>query len=65
MKGTSENAALNTANPHSLAERILIVEDDSYIAYEVADQIKGFGYCAIGPVSTGEEAVSILSLIHI
>lgn len=36
---------------------ILVVEDESIVAKDIENRLKKFGYCVIGTVTTGEEAV--------
>lgn len=37
--------------------RILLVEDEAIIAFDIFMQLKDLGYDAVGPVKTGEKAI--------
>jgi len=38
---------------------ILVVEDDAIIAWDIAMQLRGLGYQALGPASTGAMAIEM------
>jgi CheY-like chemotaxis protein len=41
--------------------RILVVEDESIIARDIALQLSDLGYAVLGPVSSGEQAIAMTS----
>ncbi len=40
-------------------KRVLIVEDESIVAMEIEERLKTMGYCVVGTVVGGEEAISV------
>ena len=49
--------AMQQVNNHS--RKVLIVEDDAIVSLELMEKVRKFGYNAIGPARTGEEAIRI------
>ena len=39
--------------------RILVVEDETVVALDIAMQLRDFGYEPLGPASTGEQAIEM------
>lgn len=48
---------MQQVNNHS--RKVLIVEDDAIVSLELMEKVRKFGYNAIGPARTGEEAIRI------
>lgn len=46
-------------NNPSITSQILIVEDETIIARDIAMQLLGLGYQTLGPVKTGEQAIEL------
>jgi YesN/AraC family two-component response regulator len=40
-------------------KKVLIVEDEALIALQLSNDMDRSGYCVLGPVSSGEEAIEI------
>lgn len=60
--GGSDAQESNSTEPGPAAgtgKRLLIVEDDYFVALTIEDTLVAAGYSVIGPVSTAEEAVEI------
>jgi CheY-like chemotaxis protein len=43
----------------ALKHRILVVEDETIIAMDIATQLRDLGYEPLGPATTGEQAIEI------
>ena len=43
---------------------ILVVEDERLIARDIAMQLNNLGYTALGPVSTGEQAIEMIEKLR-
>ncbi len=39
------------------SEKILVVEDESIVAMELADRLRALGYVVVGSAATGRQAV--------
>jgi CheY-like chemotaxis protein len=48
-------------SPVLAGQKILIVEDEYFIAQDMADAIRGAGATVIGPVATREQALALLA----
>lgn len=52
-----------TGSP-SLKPRILVVEDETIIALDIAMQLHDLGYEPLGPARTGEQAIEMAERLH-
>ena len=43
---------------------ILVVEDERLIARDIAMQLQGLGYTALGPATTAEQAIEMAGQLH-
>ena len=50
--------------PAILKRRILVVEDDTIIARDIAMQLIDLGYEPVGPAETGEQAIELAGLLR-
>lgn len=49
----------DSVNSLDYRSRILVVEDESHIAFEIADQLEHLGYTVLGPLNNGEQSLEL------
>jgi CheY-like chemotaxis protein len=61
---SSHRTGLDSVAGTALKPRILIVEDESIIAMDIAMQLRELGYEPLGPANTGEQAIEMAKRLH-